>query len=110
MLFAVEDPMRSQWLQFILEICDRAAFQRRAMAGSRVGPVPFAFLLALAAEANAGQVPFAADGKNQLKSGMLSDLLKINGPPGFSEQVRDGKPTTVVQQFNNCQYGSWRRC
>jgi hypothetical protein len=83
------------------------------MAGSRVGPVPFAFLLALASEANASQVPLAHS-KDQLKPGMLSDLLKQNANPEFSvksvEQVRDGETTTVVQYFRNCLYGSWRNC
>jgi len=90
------------------------------MAGSRVGPVPFAFLLALASEANASQVPLAADGKDQLKPGMLSDLLKLNANPEFSmksvEQMRDGETTTVVQyfpnfpNFRNCFTGNWRNC
>ena len=83
------------------------------MAGSRVAPVPFAFLLALASEANASQVPLV-DGKDQLKPGMFSDLLKRNANPEFSiksvEQVRDGETTTVVQYFRNCLYGSWRNC
>jgi hypothetical protein len=90
------------------------------MAGSRVGPVPFAFLLALASEANAGQVSLPADSKDQLKPGMLSDLLKLNANPEFSvetvEQVRDGETTTVVQyfpnfpNFRNCFSGQWRNC
>lgn len=83
------------------------------MAGSKVGPVPFAFLLALASEAHASQVPLAIDGKDHPKPGMFSDLLKLNGQPEFNirsvEQVRDGQTTTVVQ-FGNCQYGSWRKC
>ena len=90
------------------------------MAGSRVGPVPFAFLLALASEGNASQVPLPTDSKDQLKPGMLSGLLKLNGHPEFSiksvEQVRDGETTTVVQyfpnfpNFRNCFSGSWRNC
>ena len=90
------------------------------MAGSRVGPVPFAFLLALASEANAGQVPLVVDSKDQLKPGMLSDLLKLNANPEFSiksvEQERDGATTTVVQyfpnfpNFRNCFTGNWRNC
>ena len=90
------------------------------MAGSRVGPVPFAFLLALASEANAGQAPLPVDSKDQLKPGALSGLLKLNGNPEFSiksvEQVRDGETTTVVQyfpnfpNFRNCFSGNWRNC
>ena len=90
------------------------------MAGSRVTPIPFAFLLALANEANAGQAPFATDGRDLLKAGALSDLLKLNAPPEFSmksvEQVRDGETTTVVQyfpnfpNFRNCFAGYWRNC
>jgi hypothetical protein len=90
------------------------------MAGSRVGPVPFAFLLALASEANASQVPLVVDSKDQLKPGMLSDLLKLNTNPEFSiksvEQERDGATTTVVQyfpnfpNFRNCFTGNWRNC
>ena len=89
------------------------------MAGSRVRPVPFAFLLALASEANASQVPLP-DSKDQLEPGMLSDLLKLNANPEFSiksvEQVRDGETTTVVQyfpnfpNFRNCFSGQWRNC
>jgi hypothetical protein len=90
------------------------------MAGSRVGPVPFAFLLALASEANASQVSLPADSKDQLKPGALSGLLNLNGHPEFSiksvEQVRDGETTTVVQyfpnfpNFRNCFTGNWRNC
>jgi hypothetical protein len=90
------------------------------MAGSRVGPVPFAFLLALASEANASQVPLATDSKDQLKPGSLSGLLNLNGHPEFSiksvEQVRGGETTTVVQyfpnfpNFRNCISGYWRNC
>ena len=91
------------------------------MAGSRVTPVPFAFLLALASEANASQMPLpTTDGRNQLKPGMLSDLLKQNANQEFSiksvEQMRDGATTTVVQyfpnfpNFRNCFTGNWRNC
>ncbi|MEH2548837.1 hypothetical protein V1283_005482 [Bradyrhizobium sp. AZCC 2262] len=90
------------------------------MAGARVGPVPFAFLLALASEANASQISPAVDGKDQLKPGMLSGLLKLNANPEFSiksvEQMRDGETTTVVQyfpnfpNFRNCFSGYWRNC
>jgi hypothetical protein len=76
-------------------------------------------LLALASEANASQIPSAVDGKDQLKPGMLSDLLKLANPE-FSmksvEQVRDGETTTVVQyfpnfpNFRNCFSGQWRNC
>ena len=83
------------------------------MAGSKVGPVPFVFLLALASEAHAQPGSAFVDSKDQPKPGMFSDLLKLNGQPEFSirsvEQVRDGQTTTVVQ-FGNCQYGSWRKC
>jgi len=83
------------------------------MAGSRVTPVPFVFLLALASEAHGSQLPPSAAAKDQLKPGMLSHLLKLSGQPELGirsvEQMRDGKTTTVVQ-FGNCQYGSWRKC
>ena len=72
------------------------------MAGSRVGPVPFAFLLALASEANASQVPLRG-WQRSAQAGLLSGLLKRNGNPEFSiksvEQVRDGETITVVQYF-----------
>ena len=75
--------------------------------------------LALASEAHASQV-LLVDGKDQLKPGMLSDLLKRNANPEFSvksvEQVRDGETLTVVQyfpnfpNFRNCFTGNWRNC
>jgi len=90
------------------------------MAGSRVGPIPFAFLLALASEANAGQAPLVVDSQDQLKPGMLSGLLNRNPNPEFSvksvDQERDGATTTVVQyfpnfpNFRNCFSGQWRNC
>ena len=90
------------------------------MAGSRIGPVPFAFLLALANEANASQAPLPTASTDLLKPGALSGLLNLNGHPEFSiksvEQVRDGETTTVVQyfpnfpNFRNCFTGNWRNC
>lgn len=90
------------------------------MAGSRVGPLPLAFLLALATEANGSSVSPATDTKDDLQPGMLSDMLNLNGNPEFSvksvEQVRDGETTTVVQyfpnfpNFRNCFTGNWRNC
>jgi len=90
------------------------------MAGSRVGPVPFAFLLALASEANAGQASLATESKDALKPGALSGLVDLNRHPEFSiksvEQVRNGETTTVVQyfpnfpNFRNCFSGNWRNC
>ena len=90
------------------------------MAGSRVGPLPFAFLLALATEANGSQALLAKDGKDSLQPGMLSGLLNLNKNPEFSiksvEQVKNGETTTVVQyfpnfpNFRNCFSGYWRNC
>lgn len=83
------------------------------MAGSRVTPVPFVFLLALASEAQGSQLPFPAEAKDQLTPGGLSHLLRHNGQLNSGirsvEQLKDGKTTTVVQ-FSNCAYGSWRKC
>jgi hypothetical protein len=90
------------------------------MAGSRVGPLPLAFLLALASEANSSAVSATTDTRDNLQPGMLSGLLNLNGNPEFSvksvEQVRDGETTTVVQyfpnfpNFRNCFTGNWRNC
>jgi hypothetical protein len=87
------------------------------MTGSRVGPLPFAFLLALATEANRSAVSLTTDTKETLHPGMLSGLLNLNEDPEFSiksiERVKNGEATTVVQyfpNFRNCISGSWRNC
>jgi hypothetical protein len=90
------------------------------MTGSRVGPLPFAFLLALATEASSSPVSLPIDPKDNLQPGMLSGLLNQGGNPEFSmksvEQQRDGETTTVVQyfpnfpNFRNCFSGYWRNC
>ena len=90
------------------------------MGVSRAIPLPFAFLLALATDANSSPSPLIDETKGALEPGMLSGLLKLNGAPEFTvnsvEQVRDGKPTTVVQyfpnfpNFRNCFNGTWRNC
>jgi hypothetical protein len=88
------------------------------MAGA--APLPFAFLLALATEANGSQVAFTTYAKDDFQPGMLSDLLTANENPKFSikpvEHIRNGETTTVVQyfpnfpNFRNCFSGSWRNC
>jgi hypothetical protein len=87
------------------------------MTGSRVGPLPFAFLLALATEANSSAVSLTTDAKDNLQPGMLSGLLNLNGNSEFSiksiERVKNGEAATVVQyfpNFRNCVSGSWRNC
>jgi hypothetical protein len=90
------------------------------MAGSRVGPLPFAFLLALATEANSSPISLTLEVKDNLQPGMLSGLLNVNGNLEFSiksvEQVKNGETTTVVQyfpnfpNFRNCFSGYWRNC
>ncbi len=87
------------------------------MSGPRVGPLPFAFLLALATEAHSSPASLATDSKGRLEPGMLSGLLKLNGNPEFSiksvDQLKNGETTTVVQyfpNFRNCVSGSWRNC
>ena len=90
------------------------------MAGSGVGPLPLAFLLALASEANSSPVSLTTDAKDSLQPGVLSGLLNLNGTPEFTiksvEQVKNGETTTVVQyfpnfpNFRNCFAGYWRNC
>jgi len=90
------------------------------MAGLKVRPLPLAFLLALATEANSSPVSLTTDTKENLQPGVLSGLLNFRGAPEFSiksvEQVKNGKTTTVVQyfpnfpNFRNCFYGNWRNC
>jgi hypothetical protein len=90
------------------------------MTASRVGSVPFAFLLALATEANGGAVAFTTDTANNLQPGTLSSLLNLNGTREFSvksiEKMKNGEATTVVQyfpnfpNFRNCFGGNWRNC
>ena len=87
---------------------------------SKVTPLPFAFLLALATEANGNAVPPQLDATDALQPGMLSDLLKRDGAPEFTvksiERVKGGATTTVVQyfpnfpNFRNCFSGYWRNC
>jgi hypothetical protein len=87
---------------------------------SKVTPLPFAFLLALATEANANTLPPQFDAAGPLQPGMLSDLLKRDGSPEFTiksiERLKDGETTTVVQyfpnfpNFRNCFSGYWRNC
>jgi hypothetical protein len=90
------------------------------MAGSRAAPLPFAFLLALATEANGSPVPLTADVDANLQPGSLTGLLNLDTNREFSiksvEQVRNGETTTVVQyfpnfpNFRNCFNGPWRNC
>ena len=90
------------------------------MTKSGAGPLPFAFLLALATEANGGTVAFTTDTRENLQPGMLSGLLTLNGTPEFSvksiEKMKNGEATTVVQyfpnfpNFRNCFGGNWRNC
>ena len=89
------------------------------MTRSCVGPISFAFLLALAAEASGSSSTLPHMGE-QFEPGMLAHLLNHNGAPEFTvksiEQMRDGEEITVVQyfpnfpNFRNCMYGSWRNC
>ena len=90
------------------------------MSGPRVGPLPFAFLLALATEAGGSTVTLLTDAKDHLQPGMFSGLLNLGGSPEFSiksvEQLKNGETTTVVQyfpnfpNFRNCFTGNWRNC
>jgi hypothetical protein len=90
------------------------------MTISRVGPLPFAFLLALATEANGSAVALTTDTRENLQPGALSGLLNLNQNPEFSvtsiERIKNGEAITVVQyfpnfpNFRNCFYGSWRNC
>jgi hypothetical protein len=90
------------------------------MTTLRAGSLPFAFLLAMAADANANAIPGAVGSKGNLEPGMLSDLLRRSAAPEFSvksvDQVKDGEAMTVVQffpnfpNFRNCFTGNWRNC
>lgn len=90
------------------------------MTSSRVTPLPFAFLLALAAEANGNASALLPDARERLEPGKLSGLLNRGGAPEFTvksiEQIRDGEKATVVQyfpnfpNFRNCFSGYWRNC
>jgi hypothetical protein len=87
------------------------------MTGSRLSPLPFAFLLALATEANGSAVSLTTDSREDLHPGMLSGLLNPNGSPEFSiksiDQMKNGEATRVVQyfpNFRNCVSGNWRNC
>ena len=90
------------------------------MAGPTRGPLPVAFLLALATEANSGTGLLTTDAKQNLQPGSLSGLLNSSGTPEFSiksvEQIKNGETTTVVQyfpnfpNFRNCFTGNWRNC
>jgi hypothetical protein len=90
------------------------------MAGSRVTPLPFAFLLALASEASSSPVSLTSDADANLQPGSLTGLLNLDTNREFSiksvEQIKNGETTTVVQyfpnfpNFRNCFNGTWRNC
>lgn len=90
------------------------------MSVLRVGPLPFVFMLALAAEANGRSALSLSSGEEGLEPGVLADLFRRSGAPEFTvksvEQMRDGAKTTVVQyfpnfpNFRNCFSGYWRNC
>jgi hypothetical protein len=81
------------------------------------GPLPFAFLLALATEAHGGVVPTTANLGETLTPGILSGLLKANQSPLKPDQPqKDGESVQQVQyfpnfpNFRNCFGGNWRNC
>ncbi len=90
------------------------------MTGSKSGPLPLAFLLALATEASGSTVTLPTDANDHLQPGLLAGLLNLGGNPEFSiksvEQLKNGETTTVVQyfpnfpNFRNCFTGNWRNC
>jgi hypothetical protein len=85
------------------------------MTGSRVGPLPVAFLLAMAADVSAAGALSVPERENLWRVGSLSRLL------GDSESARSNSsaqgrsaaaPEQMVQwlNFRNCFNGSWRNC
>lgn len=89
------------------------------MAVSRVSPLPLAFLLALASDANASSPASLPEAGQRLEAGMLANLFE-RSIAEFTiksiEQMKGSEQTTIVQyfpnfpNFRNCFSGYWRNC
>lgn len=85
------------------------------MTGSKTGPLPLAFALAMAADISAAGVVKVPEGENLWRAGSLSRLLddSENVGPSSSAQGRSAATQDQLAQwlnFRNCFSGNWRNC
>lgn len=86
----------------------------------RHAPLPFVFLLAMAADASQGASANLIDPIKSLELGSLTPLLKVDGRstpllPTERKAVEGNAQPKIVQfpnfaNFRNCHVGTWRNC
>jgi hypothetical protein len=89
-----------------------------SMAGSRVSPVPVAFLLALASETGSAVFSPTADTSQLLKRGSFSNLLNAaelleasnNHEQKSLKHLKTAQYFPNFPNFRNCFSGNWRNC
>ena len=85
------------------------------MTGSKTGPLPLAFALAMAADVSAAGVVSVPEGENLWRVGSLSRLLG-DSEAGRSNGPVQGRSAAAPEQlaqwlnFRNCFTGNWRNC
>ena len=84
------------------------------MTGSKVAPLPLAFVLAMAADVSAAGVAIVPEGENLWRVGSLNRLLGDSeaGRPNSVQGPSAAAPEQLVQwlNFRNCFSGNWRNC
>lgn len=82
------------------------------MSGPRVGPLPLAFALAMAADVSAAGALSVPEGENLWRVGSLSRLLGDSARSNSSAEGRAAATEQMAQwlNFRNCFTGSWRNC
>lgn len=85
------------------------------MTGSKTGPLPLAFALAMAADVSAAGAVSVPEGENLWRVGSLSRLLG-DSEAGRSNGSVQGRSAAAPEQlaqwlnFRNCFTGNWRNC
>jgi hypothetical protein len=75
------------------------------------GPIPIAFLLALAAEAPSNFAEPKEGLTNELRAGALANLLRSNdASKEMNESVQKIQYFPNFPNFRNCFGGNWRNC
>ena len=83
------------------------------MSGPRVGPLPLAFALAMAADVSAAGALNVPEGENLWRVGSLSRVTwLISARSNSSAEGRAAATEQMAQwlNFRNCFTGSWRNC